>query len=1078
MLDATGFNQAGKSTDMLGASFKGLENIAKNAAGAIAGYFAFSSFKEGIKGALDYAESINHVRQAAGMSADQVYALSAQAKLADVSFESVQKSTAKFNKNLGEASMGTGDARKAFQNLGLSLKDNDGHMIGAYEQMGKISDRFKDMPDGASKTTLAMQLFGKSGASMIPILNQGSDALSEYAGIMDNKTAAAAENFNDSMTRIGMTSDTLYMQMTASLAPTLNAIANDFNGVAKAGQKTGHTLGADLAEGVKVAINLGYGVAASFSIAGHALGNFYAAASMLAEGDFKGAKFAWNTISKDFNADIDSWGTRMANVKNAKPEDVQEQTGNTKKFDSGLHDRDSEASKAKSAEAAANKIKNAYTSMYADLYKISHNDYENEIRQIEDKAKKYSQDGIKQVDVEKFTQQSKIDLKKKYEDKANEEALAAIKKYDEEQAKLEFEANEQAKEAIKTYNAGLLTAQIDTFTAMGDTTSAYYLQEEEKMKKLAETGWYTNEQMLIIKSKDNEKFQKEQWDRDHKFWADTFVNINKAMDDQFFNAMSGKFTNFGNWLKDFWGSITQSMTRGLSKSLADTIMGTGNNSDGGIANWFKSYGGFSGVMGGSAIPAALAGATTSGGLTTTVGGTVIDSAGKIVTSGSDASAVMDAVNVASTANTAYSLFTSGVTAAMYAPSAMMGQLAGTAYGAGLTGTGSFLAGGANVLAGGGVTGLSGAAYAGGLATAGIAGGLGGYALGSIGDKLLGADTRAANYGAIGGATGAIVGSVVPVIGTAIGAVVGAALGSLIGGAFGKTKTSMTGSGVQFWEEGSASNINASSYADMMSKTKSWFKSSERYWTEYAAISDSDKLKIKKTFDVYNYLLSQLDKASDVTIAAGKYAGSSFQDAMAKGFITKFTNINTSSPEFAKIYSYWTTYASEVSKTVAEALTTSVGEYITTTRSFNEWKLGSGSVDQLKFTADYLAKDFNILSDSMGVSGLTVENYLQKYDEAIKTSFSPETITTWKNLGNALMSATDANSKYVDSLKNVQNQLLPQDMNLSKGTDASQIYQTITTQNDTLKYSFAEMISVLRNILYNQQFNGLNVGIPA
>jgi hypothetical protein len=305
------------------------------------------------------------------------------------------------------------------------------------------------------------------------------------------------------------------------------------------------------------------------------------------------------------------------------------------------------------------------------------------------------------------------------------------------------------------------------------------ISEDERTEALLER---------LGKTKDNDKFQKEQWDRDHKFWADTFVNINKAMDDQFFNAMSGKFTNFGNWLKDFWGSITQSMTRGLSKSLADTIMGTGNNSEGGIANWFKSYGGFSGVMGSAAVPAALAGATTdSMGFTTTTGGTVLDAAGQITKSGSDSAAVMDAINIASTANTAYSLFTSGVTAAMYAPSAMMGQLAGTAYGAGMTGTGSFLAGGANVLAGGGVSGLSGAAYAGGLATAGIAGGIGGYALGSIGDKLLGADTKAANYGAIGGATGAIVGSVVPVIGTAIGAVVGAALGSWIGGD-GKTKT--------------------------------------------------------------------------------------------------------------------------------------------------------------------------------------------------------------------------------------------------------------------------------------------------
>ena len=47
------------------------------------------------------------------------------------------------------------------------------------------------------------------------------------------------------------------------------------------------------------------------------------------------------------------------------------------------------------------------------------------------------------------------------------------------------------------------------------------------------------------------------------------------------------------------------------------------------------------------------------------------------------------------------------------------------------------------------------------------GGLGGYALGTLGDKLFGAKTKAGTYGAIGGA----IGSVIPVIGTIAGAAI-------------------------------------------------------------------------------------------------------------------------------------------------------------------------------------------------------------------------------------------------------------------------------------------------------------------
>jgi hypothetical protein len=147
---------------------------------------------------------------------------------------------------------------------------------------------------------------------------------------------------------------------------------------------------------------------------------------------------------------------------------------------------------------------------------------------------------------------------------------------------------------------------------------------------------------------------------------------------------------------------------------------------------------------------------------------------------------------------------------------------------------------------------------------------------------------------------------------------------------------------------------------------------------------------------------------------------------------------TDNPEFTKIYSYWVAYAKSINKTVAEALTSSVGTYISETRTFSEWKLGSGTTEQLKFTADYLSKDLSALETQMGVSGVTIDNYLSMYDEAIKKNFTPETINSWKSLGDALMGATDANKKYTDSLKalTANTPTIPQDMILSKSLDGA------------------------------------------
>lgn len=291
----------------------------------------------------------------------------------------------------------------------------------------------------------------------------------------------------------------------------------------------------------------------------------------------------------------------------------------------------------------------------------------------------------------------------------------------------------------------------------------------------------------------------------------------------------------------------------------------------------------------------------------------------------------------------------------------------------------------------------------------------------------------------------------------IGAVIGAALGSLVGGMFGSTK--VKGSGYYFGsstEDGS----NAQTYVDY--KKKSWFSSSS--WTTYSPLSEVEKSKIKGLFDTYDYLLVQLGTSKEITLASGRYAGTTFQDQLAKNFITAFTDVEQSSSTFSTIYSYWADYAKSINQTISQAFATSIGTYVSSTRSFNEWKLGSGTVEQLKFTSEYLTKDLAALENQMGVSGITVENYLSKYDEAMKSSFTPETITSWKNLGDALIAATDANTKYTDSIKALTTYTKPSDMMLSRVGDAT----SITGKNDgTVNSAMLEVLQKMWKELQNQ-----------
>lgn len=75
--------------------------------------------------------------------------------------------------------------------------------------LGDVAELFSLLPDGANKTALAVKLFGRSGAELIPLLNQGKEGLAEFDKLasdlgltLDKETGKAAEDFNDNLTKL------------------------------------------------------------------------------------------------------------------------------------------------------------------------------------------------------------------------------------------------------------------------------------------------------------------------------------------------------------------------------------------------------------------------------------------------------------------------------------------------------------------------------------------------------------------------------------------------------------------------------------------------------------------------------------------------------------------------------------------------------------------------------------------------------------------------------------------------------------------------------------------------------------
>jgi hypothetical protein len=226
----------------LGNSMQGLQGQAKNAAmgftalkgavvglgAAIAGSAIVAGFGAMVKNTIDLGDELGKLSARTGVAQNALIGLQNAAKLSDVSNESLAKSLTKLNVNLVKAAEGNDKLASRFKQLGVNVKGADGQVVSADRAMKQLADRFKDMPDGAQKAAAAVDIFGKSGADLIPLLNSGSEAMEKFTYKVSDDFSARSELFNDTITELGFKTQGFQMQLTDALLPALQSILEVF----------------------------------------------------------------------------------------------------------------------------------------------------------------------------------------------------------------------------------------------------------------------------------------------------------------------------------------------------------------------------------------------------------------------------------------------------------------------------------------------------------------------------------------------------------------------------------------------------------------------------------------------------------------------------------------------------------------------------------------------------------------------------------------------------------------------------------------------------------------------------------
>jgi hypothetical protein len=274
---------------------QGLAKVEQKVAGmgkaliGLAGGLSVAGFAAFIRSSINAADEMSKLSQKTGVAMKDVAGL-------QLAFRQSGLSSEQFQGNMGRLNRSIADGSKAFDAMGISTRTVDGRLKSSRQVLGEVAEQFSKYEDGAAKARLAQELFGKSGADMIPLLNGGADALEQFDDLaqrlgltLDQETGKRAEQFNDTLALIGQGVQGVGRQVAAQLLPVLNTLAGELfrNMTEGDGLRT-------IADRLGVALKGLYSIAAGgiqiFTNLGRMTGAAAAAIMQVMEGNFSAAR--------------------------------------------------------------------------------------------------------------------------------------------------------------------------------------------------------------------------------------------------------------------------------------------------------------------------------------------------------------------------------------------------------------------------------------------------------------------------------------------------------------------------------------------------------------------------------------------------------------------------------------------------------------------------------------------------------------------------------------------------------------------------------------------------------------------
>jgi hypothetical protein len=217
-LDAAKAKQdaATTSLDKMGVS----ANFLRSMLVSLGGVLSVTAITQWATGVISSASALDDLADATGSSVEELSRLANIARVSGADFGTIDAAIKKLAVGMSGVDEESSKAGKALALIGVQSRD-------PAQALNEVALKFAGYADGANKAALAVAIFGKSGASLLPVLKD----IAENQGIASTVTAKQARDAEDlekAWRRLAVESTTLSSALLTNVVPALAKVIEQF----------------------------------------------------------------------------------------------------------------------------------------------------------------------------------------------------------------------------------------------------------------------------------------------------------------------------------------------------------------------------------------------------------------------------------------------------------------------------------------------------------------------------------------------------------------------------------------------------------------------------------------------------------------------------------------------------------------------------------------------------------------------------------------------------------------------------------------------------------------------------------